>query len=126
MKKLFLTLLLVSPLAKSEMLELTCESAFPFWVSVDLDSKEGTITFPENTKELDKLGQVAHPYSGIKKIRSLQTKSDYYVVMYGSKFRGGILFINRINLYFLNAAINDVETSGTCTQGIDELPEYQI
>ena len=123
MKKLFLTLLLISPLAKSEVLELTCESAFPFWVSVDLDSKEGTITFPENTKELDK---VAHPYSGIKKIRSLQTKSDYYVLRYGSKGRGGILFINRKNLYFLNSIINDVETSGTCAQGINEFPEYQI
>ena len=123
MKKLFLTLLLISPLAKSEILELTCESAFPFWVSVDLDSKKGTITFPENTKELDK---ITHAYSGVKKIRSLQTKSDYYVAHYGSKLRGGILFINRINLYFINMTVNDVETSGTCTQGINELPEYQI
>ena len=123
MKKLFLTFLLVSPLAKSEMLELTCESAFPFWVSVDLDTKEGTITFPENTKELERLLAL---YPGIKKIWSLQTKSDYYVLRYGSKGRGGILFINRKNLYFLNSIINDVETSGTCAQGINEFPEYQI
>ena len=108
MKKLFLTLLLVSPLAKSELLELTCKSAFPFWVSVDLDSKEGTITFPENIKELDRLIVL---FPGVKKIRSLQTKSDYYVLRYGSKGRGGILFINRKNLYFLNSIINDSTVS---------------
>ena len=123
MKKLFLTLLIISPLAKSEVLELTCESAFPFWVSIDLDSKEGTITFPENIKELDRLIVL---FPGVKKIRSLQTKSDYYVLRYGSKGRGGILFINRKNLYFINSIINDVETSGTCAQGINEFPEYQI
>ena len=124
MQKLFLTLLLLSPLAKSEMLELTCESAFPFWVSVDLDTKEGTITFPENTEELKRFLAL---YPGIKKIRSLQIKSDYYVLRYAKQGQGGLLFINRKNLYFLNRITYDVETSGTCAQGIHDFPtEYQI
>ena len=51
MRKLFLALLLISPLTKSEILELTCESAFPFWVSVNLDTLEGQLTYPEITTE---------------------------------------------------------------------------
>ena len=58
MKKLLFILLLITPLAESKILELTCESAFPFWVSLDLSKSSGVVTYPDNNKELDKRGEL--------------------------------------------------------------------
>ena len=129
MKKLFLTLLLISPLAKSEMLELTCESAFPFWVSVNLDTLEGQLTYPEITTEDSLLSGIKN-YEGITEIRKFKIEGDYYVAYNGralGKKSLHHLFINRRNLnFYLRYSANVSVREGVCKKGIHELPEYQI
>ncbi|MDA9044889.1 hypothetical protein N9H95_03205 [Gammaproteobacteria bacterium] len=127
MKKLFLTLLLISPLAKSEILELTCESAFPFWVSVNLDTLKGQLTYPELTTKDSYLSGIRE-YEGITEIRKFKIEGDYYVA-----YNGRIgpkhhhLFINRRNLkFYLRYSANLSVREGVCKKGIHELPEYQI
>jgi len=130
MKNFLLSLLIISPLAKSEMLELTCTSAFPFWVSVDLATKKGTVTyvdFPIDDAFLNKAGRRFKP-----EIKKFLTLGDYYVI-----YNGGIpanhrnpphrLAINRKNLnFFLEIGSDLVSRSGTCEIGIKALPNYQI
>ncbi|MDA9143174.1 hypothetical protein N9N99_01235 [Gammaproteobacteria bacterium] len=130
MKKLFLTLLLISPLAKSEILELTCESAFPFWVSVNLDSKEGTIKYADISADDGFLNGVKEFGGTTTKIRSFEIEGDHYAIYIGrliSKSGRYNLFINRRNLdFFIAFGAASKVTGGTCIKGIHELPEYQI
>ena len=129
MKKLFITLLLISPLAKSEILELTCESAFPFWVSINLDTLEGQLTYPEITTEDSMLSGIKN-YEGITEIREFKIEGDHYVAYNGRAFGKKShhhLFINRRNLnFYLRYSNNFSIREGVCKKGIHELPEYQI
>ena len=130
MKNLLLTLLLISPLTKSEVLELTCESAFPFWVSVNLDSKEGTIKYADISTDDGFLNGVKEFGGTTTKIRSFEIEGDHYVIYIGrliSKTGRYNLFINRRNLdFFIAFGAASKVTGGTCIKGIHELPEYQI
>ena len=134
MKKLFLTLLLISPLAKSEVLELTCESAFPFWVSLDLSKSSGVVTYPENNNELDKRGEVKTTQhlrrAGEYEIKKFDMQGDFYVFRLGGPLKEPgrhNTYINRKNLKFL-VFVYDAQYAreGKCKKGIHELPEYQI
>jgi hypothetical protein len=117
MKKLFLTLLLISPLAKSEILELTCESAFPFWVSINLDTLEGQLTYPEITTEDSLLGGIKN-YEGITEIREFKIEGDHYVAYNGRALMRKPqhhLFINRRNLnFYLRYGNNFSIREGVC------------
>ena len=131
MKKLFLTLLIITPLAKSELLELTCNSAFPFWVSVDLDSKEGTVTYQKESFSFKVLPSLTGSPIPIKpEIKRIEITDDFYVI-----YNGGYIVsnppsriaINRRNLKFFSRIGTDlIPIDGTCKIGIHELPEYQI
>ena len=112
------------------MLELTCESAFPFWVSVNLDTLEGQLTYPEITTE-DGFLQGIKNYEGITEISKFKIEGDYYVAYNGTGIRNKKplhhLFINRRNLkFYLRYSANLSVREGVCKKGIHELPEYQI
>ena len=137
MKKL-LTLLLLSPLAfaESKVLELTCESAFPFQISYDFDTKKGTITYLENLDLLKKNAASAggplnklFPY-GVKAIKKLRKEGNYYVIVLGNFLltRQNDIYINRNNLYFYADVYMGVRNNveGVCKKGIHELSENQI
>ena len=130
MKNLFLVFLLVSPLAKSEMLELTCESAFPFWVTVDLDTKEGTVKYADISTDDAFLNGVSEFGGATTKIRSFEIEGDHYAIYFGrlmSTTGRHNLFINRRNLnFFIMFGTTSKVRNGKCIKGIHELPEYQI
>ena len=132
MKKLFLTLLLISPLAKSEILELTCESAFPFQITYNFETKEGFVIHPDNLDAIDRLETKSITQSkGKQPIKELLIKGDYYVIYHkGRAALQGMyhIYVNRKNLNFwVQASTGGNKTfSGKCTQGIHELPDYQI
>ena len=131
MKKLFLTLLLISPLAKSEILELTCESSFPFQISYNFETKEGFVIHPDNLGAIDRLET-----KGITQVKGKQSpkdsaiKGDYYVIFHKgrvAKYGYHHIYINRRNLNFWAQTGNGNMTfSGKCIQGIHKLPDYQI
>jgi len=134
MKKLFLTLLLISPLAKSEILELTCESAFPFQISYNFDTKDGVINYLENYDSLQK--SQTNISGGLKRvfpfgkedIKKFTKEGNYYVIKQGKTFESKTLYINRKNLKFAFDVYlgGRVILNGQCLKGIHELPEYQI
>ena len=134
MKKLFLTLLLISPLAKSEMLELTCESAFPFQITYNFETKEGVINYLEDYSLLEK--SVSSISGGLKrvfpfgkeKIKKFSKEGIYYVIKQGKKLESKTLYINRKNLKFaydVHMGGKQVIT-GQCLKEMNELNKYQI
>ena len=134
MKKLFLTLLLISPLAKSEMLELTCESAFPFQITYNFETKEGVINYLEDYSLLEK--SVSSISGGLKrvfpfgkeKIKKFSKEGIYYVIKQGKKLESKTLYINRKNLKFaydVSMGGRQVIT-GQCLKEMNELNKYQI
>ena len=137
MKNILLTLIFLSHLAfaESKVLELTCESAFPFQISYDFDTKKGTINYLENLGLLKKnsvnIGgglNKLFPY-GVKAIKKLKKEGDYYVIVLGNALtRQNDIYINRNNLYFyadiLLGSRNNIQ--GVCKKGIHELSENQI
>ena len=131
MKNLLLTLLLISPLTKSEVLELTCESAFPFWVSVDLDSKEGKVTYQKESFGFEALHELIGSSRPIKpEIKKIVITDDFYVIYnggYTARNPPSRIAINRRNLkFFSRIGTGLISIDGTCKIGIHELPDYQI
>ena len=132
MKKLFLTLLLISPLAKSEILELTCESAFPFQISYNFETKEGFVIHADNLDAIDRFETKSITQSkGKQLIKELVIKGDYYAIYHKSRLAAqGIyhIYVNRKNLNFWvqSGTGGNRAFSGKCTQGLHELLEYQI
>ena len=134
MKKLFLTLLLISPLAKSEILELTCESAFPFQITYNFETKEGVINYLEDYSLLEK--SVSSISGGLKrvfpfgkeKIKKFSKEGIYYVIKQGKKLESKTLYINRKNLKFAYDVYMGGRQiiTGQCLKEMNELNKYQI
>ena len=128
MKKLFLTLLLISPLAKSEILELTCESALPFQITYNFETKEGYLIHSDNLDTIDgNFPRLLRSLKGKQSLGRLVTKGDYYVIYQRKTLNAqGLhhIYINRKNLYFWIQGV--VPIFGKCKQGIHELPDYKI
>ena len=131
MKKLLFITLLITPLAESKILELTCESAFPFQISYNFETKEGFVIHPDNLGAIDRLET-----KGITQLKGKQSpkdsaiKGDYYVIFHkGRLAKNGLhhIYINRRNLNFLaQHGSGNRSFSGKCIQGIHKLPDYQI
>ena len=134
MKKLFLTLLLISPLAKSEILELTCESAFPFQITYNFETKEGVINYLENYSLLEKSessisGGLKRVFPfGKEKIKKFSKEGIYYVIKQGKKLESKTLYINRKNLKFAYDVYMGGRQviTGQCLKEMNELNKYQI
>ena len=133
MKKL-LALLLLSPLAfaESKVLELTCESAFPFCLTYDFDTEEGFLIHPDNLNAIDgTLTKSITQSKGKQPIKELIIKGDYYVIYQKGNFSlngAHHIYVNRKNLHFwvqTNTGGNKT-FSGVCSLGINKLPDYQI
>jgi hypothetical protein len=78
MKKLFLTLLLISPLAKSEMLELTCEGNFSYFIKYDTEKDIGEVKYLTNFKDVDNLPAILLRRGNVTNINKLTITEDYY------------------------------------------------
>lgn len=130
MKKLFLGLLIITPLAKSEILELTCNnSVIPFWLNYNFKTNEGHLTYQENLIDLkDNFFPNRHLVKHTK-INSFKAEANYYKFVLSKKYKVTDilnLFINRTNLHFEIDMGND-DVVGSCVIGIHDFPtEYQI
>jgi len=131
-KNILLTLLLLSPLAfaESKVLELTCESAFPFWVSYNFDTKEGTIKYAGISSDDAQLNGISEFAGTTTKIRSFEIEGDHYAIYIGRLLSSSgrhNLFINRRNLeFFIMFGTASKVRGGRCIKGIHDLLDYQI
>lgn len=78
MKKLFLTLLLISPLVKSEILELTCEGNISYFIKYDIEKDIGEVKYLTNFKDVDNLPAILLKKGNVTNITKLTITEDYY------------------------------------------------
>ena len=126
MKKL-LFLLLLSPSIYSEVLELTCDGVYPFYLEYDLEKNDGEIEFLTDTREITTPG----PASSIKnhtKIYKLIKTDDYlrFDLRKNRLLWVQSIYINRKNLKSHYQLAETFLFFGQCTKGKADTPKNKI
>lgn len=118
MKKLFLTLLLISPLVKSEILELTCEGNISYFIKYDIEKDIGEVKYLTNFKDVDNLPAILLKKGNVTNITKLTITEDYYD-FYIRRYSGQPqnITINRKNLTSIFHLTGHKHWLGQCAIG---------
>tara|TARA_B100000963_G_scaffold259561_1_gene227781 strand:+ start:1456 stop:1812 length:357 start_codon:yes stop_codon:yes gene_type:complete len=118
MFKKILFLLLLVPIAHSEILELTCEVGIPIHVVYDFETNEGYLNIPNDGFFIPKR------HVGKKKIHDFRIIGDWYI--FNTKTSVGIN-VNRITLNaYLKTLFEPKYHDGKCEKGLKTYDKYQI
>ncbi|MDC1491361.1 hypothetical protein N8149_00245 [Gammaproteobacteria bacterium] len=126
MKKL-LFLLLLSPSIYSEVLELTCDGIYPFYLEYDLEKNDGEIEFLTDIREII----TPVPIKTIKnhtKIHKLIKTDDYlrFDLRKNRLLYVQSIYINRKNLKSHYQFANTYHYYGQCVKGKVDTPKNKV
>ena len=118
MFKKILFLILLVPVAHSEILELTCEVPMPIHIVYDFEKKEGYVNVPDDDG-------VWLTESGKQKIKKLDKIGDYYRIQTRGVMTNSY-YVNRITLRAVMTYATNYAISGQCEKGLKTYDKYQI
>ena len=117
MFKKILFLILLVPIAHSEILELTCEVPMPVHIVYDFEKEEGYTNMPSISSDYNLRK------GGKRPISKVEIKGDYYVFQNKTIHT---VSVNRITLEASMLVKGLVYISGSCEKGLKTYEKYQI
>ncbi len=121
MFKKILFLILLVPVAHSEILELTCEVPMPVHIVYDFETNEGFLNFPQNNEIF-----LGSKFGGKIEISKFEKIGDYYE--FTIKKLKHTMSINRFTLkaMFYITRPTRYFTDGQCEKGLKTYDKYLI
>ena len=117
MFKKILFLILLVPVAHSEILELTCEVPMPIHIVYDFEKEEGYTNMPNQSSDL------FIRKGGKRAISKALIEGDYYVFQNKSIHT---VWVNRITLKEMFYTQGGSYVTGSCEKGLKTYDKYQI